>query len=151
MTLCELTYQKLLTLFRMSFQLLHFMCMVLILLRMYKFSHRITYPNKGKTCSSRREILYSVSQRSILGSLLLNIFLCDKFLCLEGTDVASCADYATTYNINLTWELVIKKLGLSSSILETNRLMYRYKQAIAFISSLKMYVNSSNFTLKTHF
>ena len=56
----------------------------------------------GETYSSWREILYRVPQRSFLEPLLLNIFLCDLFYFIEGTDIENYADDITPYNANLT-------------------------------------------------
>ena len=47
--------------------------------------------------SSWEEILFGVPQGSILGPLLFNIFLCDKFFELSQTNFASYADDNTQY------------------------------------------------------
>ena len=44
-------------------------------------------------------IKHGVSQGSILGSILLNIFLCDIFFMIDTTDIASYADDNTPYMI----------------------------------------------------
>ena len=36
-------------------------------------------------------------------------FLCGLFYFCEGTDIASCADDTTPYNVNLTQELVVNE------------------------------------------
>ena len=46
----------------------------------------------NSTHSSLLEVLFGVSQRSILGPLLFNIFLIDLFFIIEDTDIASYAD-----------------------------------------------------------
>ena len=42
--------------------------------------------------SSWEEIMFGVPQGSILGSLLINVFLCDLFLIMKNIDIAYCAD-----------------------------------------------------------
>ena len=66
---------------------LNFMCGYL--------SNRKKRVKVGRAYSSWREILYGFSQGSILGPLLFNIFLCDLFYFLEGTDIVSHADNTT--------------------------------------------------------
>ena len=46
----------------------------------------------NSTHSSLLEVLFGVSQGSILGPLLFNIFLIDLFFIIEDTDIASYAD-----------------------------------------------------------
>ena len=60
--------------------------------------------------SSWEEILFGVPQGSILGTLLLNIFLCGLFLIMENTDIASYADDNTPYTTENSIEEVIQKL-----------------------------------------
>ena len=50
---------------------------------------------------SLQEMLHGVPQGSILGPLLFNVFLCDLFYFLEGTDTTSYVDDTTPLNINL--------------------------------------------------
>ena len=45
-------------------------------------------------------ILHGVPQGSMLGSLLLNIRICDLFYFLENLDIASNADDTTIYTVN---------------------------------------------------
>ena len=47
------------------------------------------------TYSSWEEILFGIPQGFILGPLLFNIFLCDLFYLMNGTDFASYADDST--------------------------------------------------------
>ena len=60
----------------------------------------------GRSFSEWQEILTGVPQGSILGPLLFNIYLCDLFLVLEGTDIASYADDNSPYSCNKTIEAV---------------------------------------------
>ena len=57
-----------------------------------------------------KEIFYGIPQGSILGPLIFNIILCDKFYFLEGVTVASYADDTTLYSANKTNDLVIKEI-----------------------------------------
>ena len=69
--------------------------------------------------SSWLDIVVGVSQGSILGPLLFNIFLCDMFLFCNDIDFASYADDNTPYCIGKTPEEVIRQLEKSSkSIVE---------------------------------
>ena len=61
-------------------------------------------------CSSWEEVLLGVSQGSILGPLLFNIFLCDLFLIMENIEIASYADDNTPYTTGNSMEEVIQKL-----------------------------------------
>ena len=56
------------------------------------------------------EILFGVPQGSILEPLLFNLFLCDLFLIMENTDIASYADDNTPYTTGNSTEKVIQKL-----------------------------------------
>ena len=60
--------------------------------------------------SARRDIKSGVSQESILGPLLFNIFLNDLFLFLPETDIVNYADDNTPYTINKDTIKIIKKL-----------------------------------------
>ena len=60
--------------------------------------------------SSWKEIMFGVTQGSILGPLLFNIFLCDLFLIMENIDIASYADDNTPYTTGNSMEEVIQKL-----------------------------------------
>ena len=65
---------------------------------------------KDRTFSSWEEILFGVPQGSILGPLLFNIFLCDLFLFISDTDIASYADDNTLYTVGKNPEKIIKVL-----------------------------------------
>ena len=69
------------------------------------------------TYSSWSEIMFGVTQGSILGPLLFNIFICDMFYFLEGFDIADYADDSTPYCAGKSAESVVNKLGQSSTIL----------------------------------
>ena len=60
--------------------------------------------------SSWEEIMFGVPQGSIIGPLLLNIFLCDLFLIMENVDIASYADDKTPYTTGNSIEEVIQIL-----------------------------------------
>ena len=60
--------------------------------------------------SSWEEIMFGVPQKSILGPLLFNIFLCDLFLIMENIDIASYADDNTPYTTLNSSEEIIQKL-----------------------------------------
>ena len=54
--------------------------------------------------------MFGVSQGSVLGTLLFNIFLCDLFLIKENIDIATYADDNMPYTIRSSIEEVIQKL-----------------------------------------
>ena len=56
------------------------------------------------------EIMFGVPQGSILGPILFNMFLCDLFLIMEITDIASHVDDKTPYTTGNSIEEVIQKL-----------------------------------------
>ena len=60
--------------------------------------------------SSWEEIMFGVPQRSILRSLLFNIFLCDLFLIMKKIDIASYADDNTSYTTGNSIKEEIQKL-----------------------------------------
>ena len=62
-------------------------------------------------------ILFGIPQRSIVGLLIFNIFLCHLVYFLEGVAVASYADDTTPYTANKTNDLVIKEIEHFSEVL----------------------------------
>ena len=62
------------------------------------------------SCSPWEEILFAVPQGSILGPLLLNIFLCDLIFKMNKTDLCSYADDNTPYRTANTIDEVIQSL-----------------------------------------
>ena len=56
------------------------------------------------------DIFQSVSQGSILGPLLFNLFLCDLFLFVEEADVMSYADNNTPYICSENVDVTLEKL-----------------------------------------
>ena len=56
------------------------------------------------------DIFQSISQGSILGTLLLNLFLCDLLLFVEEADVMSYADNNTPYICSENVDVTLEKL-----------------------------------------
>ena len=68
------------------------MCMVSLKLIHSYLSNRKQRVKVNDRYSSLSEIWYGVTQGSILGPLLFNIFICDMFYFLEDFDIANYAD-----------------------------------------------------------
>ena len=64
--------------------------------------------NVNWSCSPREEILFGVPQRSILGPLLFNIFLCELFFIMSEIGFESYADDNTPYRTANTRDEVIQ-------------------------------------------
>ena len=71
----------------------------------------------NNTYSSWSAIHFGVSQGSILGPLLFNIFLCDLFLFVPNIGIANCADDNTLHTTNKHLETVLKELEQGSDTL----------------------------------
>ena len=65
------------------------------------------------------EILFGVSQGSILGSLLVNIFICDMFCLMVNFEIANYPDDSTPFSAKLDDRSVVDELEILSSILFT--------------------------------
>ena len=69
--------------------------------------------------SSWEEIIFGVPQGSILGPLLFNIFICDLFLFVTDSDIASYADDNTPYvSANKPEEVIVKLEKVSVNLLK---------------------------------
>ena len=73
--------------------------------------HRVKTNN---SFSSWKNVLYGVSQGSILAPLLFNVFLCDLFLFLPNIDTASYADDITLYSMNKSTNEVVRDIKMPS-------------------------------------
>ena len=88
--------------------------------------------------SSWEEILFGVPQRSTVGPLLFNIFLCDLFFIMSETDFASYADDNTPYVVGSNIEDVIIKLQNASltlfQLFYDNQRKLTQTNAISFVA-----------------
>ena len=81
----------------------------LVFVQSYLSSQRTKVNN---ACSTYSDILYGVSQGSILDPLLFNIYISDMFYDIDKWDIASYADDNTPYISDFNLEEVIQKLEL---------------------------------------
>ena len=81
-------------------------------------SHQKQKIKINKTFSNWTNILHGVTQGSILGPLLFNIFLCDLFLFIPNIDLVSYADDNTPFAMSGSSELeVISEIkGVAESL-----------------------------------
>ena len=66
----------------------------------------------GSSFSVDLDIIYGVSQESILGPLLFNMDPCDLFFEDYSSDFATFADYTTPYECGLTLNEVMNNLEI---------------------------------------
>ena len=69
--------------------------------------------------SSWSEILLGLPQGFILGPLLSNIFICERFYFMENFEIANHADDLTPFGAKLNHKSVFEELEISSSVLFT--------------------------------
>ena len=84
-------------------------CLVFTQCHLSEQQQRTKVNNACNTCS---DILYGVPQVSILGLVLLNIYISDMFYDIDKCNIASCADDNTPYTSDFNLEEVIQKLEL---------------------------------------
>ena len=60
--------------------------------------------------------LYCILQVSVLGPLIISMFLCDLSYFLDGVSVVIFADDTTPYSVNKPKNIVIKEIGLFSKM-----------------------------------
>ena len=70
-------------------------------------SHRKLKIKISKTFSNWANILHGVTQSSILGPLIFNVFLCDLFLFKSNIDLVSYADDNTPFSMGGSSELQV--------------------------------------------
>ena len=91
-----------------------FECNSLQMLQSY-LSHRKQRTKINDAYSKYCEILFRVSQSSILGPLLFNIYICDMFYDVDDCDTASYADDNTPYASSSNLDALVNKLDESTN------------------------------------
>ena len=88
-------------------------------------SHRKQKIKINKTFSNWSNILYRVTQGSILGPLIFNVFLYDLFLFIPNIDLESYADDSTPFGMDGSSELEV--INEIKSVVESLTLWFRNK------------------------
>ena len=86
----------------------------------YYLSHRKERTKIGCSYSDWYEIVRAVPQVSILGPLLLNIFINDFFLFVEKTNVCNFSDDNTIYSCNNNLQTILNDIINASMWFEVN-------------------------------
>ena len=86
----------------------------LLLILSYR-SNRKQRTKVNNACSAFSDIMLKASQRSILGPLLFNIYICDMFFDIRKRDIASYTDDNTPCTSSFSFDAVIMKLELSTN------------------------------------
>ena len=90
------------------------------------------------TYSLWSEIIFGVLQRSILGSLLFNMFLCNLFQFFPDLDTANYADDTTTHSTNINLNKVLQRLEK-----ESNTLFKWFTENLLKVKSEKWHLSNS--------
>ena len=126
-------------------------------LRALRLIHSYLANRKQRTrlngnCSSSEEILFGFPQRSIIGPLLFNIFLCDLFLIMEETSYANYVDENTPYVAAENLDEVIKSEGKDSSCFSGSQIIKmtanRDKCHLLVSGKNKVTMNAGGFKIK---